>query len=150
MKIIEIISGFPSPSRSQLYKSVITVLFNAESDFCRIKKLLGMTVEFIEKVTLKTWSLEAVRLLTVTEIGLYPAPAGTEVVILVAEEAVTRAFTEPKKTVFPDGVVLKLFPVMVITVPMAPEEGLNELITGWAIPPMLNRKNKMNKHFLIA
>ena len=50
----------------------------------------------------------------------------------VAEAAVTEAFTTPKNTMLFAAVVLNPVPVMVTVVPMGPDEGLKELITGCA------------------
>lgn len=80
--------------------------------------------------TLKGDPLETVSPFSVNEIVPVDAPAGTEVVILVEVEAVTTAATPLNSTTLLDGVVLKLFPEIIIVAPTAPLAGLNPDIDG--------------------
>ena len=71
-----------------------------------------------------------VPLAVVTETVPVVAPAGTAIVIDEAVEADTTAVEPLNLTVLLAGVVLKLVPVMVITVPTAPEVGLMPVTVG--------------------
>jgi hypothetical protein len=77
-----------------------------------------------------------VRLFTDTVTGSYVAPDGTTTFneVVVAEDIV--ALTFPKKTILFAGTGLKLEPAMITDVPIGPEVGAKELITGW--------ENKLN------
>ncbi len=77
--------------------------------------------------TVKLLVLLMVTPFTVMEMGPVPAPAGTDVLILVWEEDVTTAGIPLNSTV---GVVLKLVPVMVTAVPLIAPVGLNPLMVG--------------------
>ena len=68
--------------------------------------------------------------LTVTDITPVVAPAGTVVVILVAELAVTTAAMPLNVTILLAGDELKFAPVMVTVVPMGPLVGVKEVIDG--------------------
>jgi hypothetical protein len=80
--------------------------------------------------TVKLEALFIVTPLTVIEMGPVPAPAGTDVVILVWVEAVTTAGTPLNSTRLLAGVVLKLVPVIVTVVPLIPPAGLNPVMVG--------------------
>ncbi len=83
-------------------------------------------------VTVKSSSLAAMLPPTVTVILPVLAPAGTEVVMLVAVLAVTVAVVPLNCTVLLAGVVLKFVPVIVTVVPTGPLEGVNEVMVGSA------------------
>ena len=68
--------------------------------------------------------------LTVRVIGPVAAPEGTEVVILVDEDAVTVAEIPLKVTELLAGVVLKFVPEMVTVAPSAPLAGVNPVKVG--------------------
>ena len=68
--------------------------------------------------------------LTVRVIGPVAAPEGTEVVILVDEDAVTVAEIPLKVTELFAGVVLKFVPEMVTVAPSAPLAGVNPVKVG--------------------
>lgn len=82
--------------------------------------------------TVKLEELETVTPLTVTDINPVVAPAGTEVVMLVAVEEETTAAVPLNRTIFSVGVVLKLVPVMVTVVPSAPIFGVKLEMVGEA------------------
>lgn len=63
-------------------------------------------------------------------IGPVMAPTGTVVVILVAVLAVTTASSPLKSMKLLAGVVLKLVPEIVTTVPASPFAGENEVMVG--------------------
>ena len=67
---------------------------------------------------------------TVTEIVPVVAPAGTVVVILTPDEAVTVAAVPLNETILFAGVALKLKPVIVIVAPTGPLDGVKLVITG--------------------
>lgn len=69
--------------------------------------------------------------LTVTLIGLYVAPYGTAVIILVAVALVTEARVAPKYTMLLAAVVLKFDPEMVTAVPTVPLSGVNDVMVGF-------------------
>jgi hypothetical protein len=74
--------------------------------------------------------LSMVTPLTVNEINPVVAPTGTRVVMLVAVEAVTFAVVPLNVTSLFSGVVLKLVPVMVTILPIAPDSGEKLVIVG--------------------
>jgi len=80
--------------------------------------------------TLKLDELVTVTPLVVTEIVPSVAPAGTEVVILIAVEAVTTANVPLNLTMLFDGVVLKFVPEIVTIVPTAPSVGSKLVMVG--------------------
>jgi hypothetical protein len=92
--------------------------------------LPGLKLVMVGVGTIKFAELVPVIPLTVTDIGPEVAPKGTEVVILVVEDAVTTAVVPLKFTVFNEGVLLKLEPVIVTTTPNPPLLGLNPVIEG--------------------
>jgi hypothetical protein len=82
---------------------------------------------------MKGWAEKAVSPpVVVTVIGWKLAPVGTVTLREVELAVVTAAFTDPKKTILADGVLLKLVPLMVTVEPTAPECGLKSLMTGCA------------------
>jgi hypothetical protein len=83
-------------------------------------------------VTVKSVALVAVFPATVTVIFPVVAPAGTDVVILVAVLAAAVAVVPLNRTVLFAGVVLKFVPVIVTVVPIGPEAGLKLVIVGSA------------------
>ena len=66
----------------------------------------------------------------VTVMGCELVPVGTVTVSEPVDAAVTGTRTEPNQTTLPDGVVLKLFPVMVTDVLTGPDAGEIAFITG--------------------
>ena len=84
----------------------------------------------IDHVTRKPAALVAVRPPTVTVIGPVDAPIGTEVVMLIAELAVTVAVIPLNFTMLLLVVVLKFVPVMVTVVPVEPLVGVKDEIEG--------------------
>lgn len=80
--------------------------------------------------TVKLAALLTVTPFSVNEMGPVPAPAGTEVVMLVAVDAVTTAGMPLNSTILLAGVVLKFVPVMVTVVPAIPPVGLNPVMVG--------------------
>jgi len=80
--------------------------------------------------TLKLLPLVPVKPFTVTVIGPVVAPAGTLVVSDVAVAAVTVAAVPLNRTVFDDGVVLKLLPEMVTWAPTGAVAGEKLETTG--------------------
>ena len=95
----------------------------------------GLNVLSIEPVvglqtSVKSVGLEANSHPTKTLIGPVMAFAGTVVVIVVAVLAVTMAGTPLKSTKLSAGIVLKLVPVIVTTVPATPLAGENEVMVG--------------------
>ena len=50
----------------------------------------------------------------------------------VADATETIVLTAPKKTILLAAVALKFVPVIVTTVPIGPDAGVNEVIDGWA------------------
>ena len=92
--------------------------------------LLGLKLEMVGVGTIKFAELVPVIPLTVTDIGPAVAPKGTEVVMLEVEEAVTTAVVPLNFTVFSEGVLLKLEPVIVTGVPKLPMVGVNTVIDG--------------------
>ena len=70
------------------------------------------------------------------------APAGTTTVNEVAVAADTVAFTAPKYTMLFPGVALKPVPVIVTVLPMLPDAGAKELMTGWAANCCTNKKTR--------
>lgn len=94
--------------------------------------LVGLKLVIVgEGSTLKLDPLVMVTPLVVTEIVPSLAPAGTEVVMLVALEAVTDAVTPLNLTVGV-GDVLKFVPEIVTVAPMAPLFGVKLVIVGVA------------------
>ncbi len=81
-------------------------------------------------VTVKLVDEDADAVPTVTVIAPVVAPVGTEVVIVVAVEAVTCAVVPLNFTMLLAAVVLKLVPVMVTAVPTAPLPGVKLLMVG--------------------
>jgi hypothetical protein len=67
---------------------------------------------------------------TVMDIGPVVAPNGTEVVILVVVELVTTADIPLNVTVFSEGVLLKLVPVIVTATPKPPLFGVKLVMDG--------------------
>lgn len=93
--------------------------------------LVGLKpVKVGEGNTVKLVALLSVIPLTDNEILPVVAPAGTVAVIDVEVEAVTVAITPLKSTSLSDGVVLKLFPVIITEAPTAALAGLNPAIVG--------------------
>jgi hypothetical protein len=84
----------------------------------------------IAAVMVKSVALVAVLPATVTVIFPVVAPAGTDVVMLVAVLAVAVAVVPLKRTVLFAGVVLKFVPVIVTVVPSGPEAGVKLVIVG--------------------
>ncbi len=92
--------------------------------------LPGLKLVIVGVGTIKFAELVPVIPLTITDIGPEVAPKGTEVVMLVVVDAVTTAVVPLKSTVFNDGVLLKLLPVIVTLTPNPPVLGLNPVIEG--------------------
>jgi len=91
----------------------------------------GLRLEMVgEGSTVKFDPLLTVTEFTVTDIFPVPAPTGTEVVILVADDEETIAVTPLKLTVLLVGVMLKLFPSITMVAPTAPLVGLKPVIIG--------------------
>ena len=67
---------------------------------------------------------------TVTLTGLYTAPVGTVTINVVEVAVSTVAGTPPTYTMFPAGILLKFFPLMVSTEPAGAEAGEKDVITG--------------------
>jgi len=84
-------------------------------------------------VTVKSDVLVPVCPATVTDIAPVVAPVGTEVVILVAVDAVTTAVVPLNLTVLFAGVASKLVPVIVTLVPSGPLVGVKLAIVGVTI-----------------
>jgi hypothetical protein len=82
------------------------------------------------QVTVKSESAEVSEHPLYTLMGPVVAPAGTLVVIVVAELAVTMAETPLNCTIFSEGVVLKFVPVIVTASPSSPVEGANNVMVG--------------------
>ncbi len=80
--------------------------------------------------TVKLVALLIVTPLTNIETLPVVAPGGTVAVMLVGVDAVTIAITPLKSTSLSDGIVLKLFPVMIIEAPTAALTGLKPDIDG--------------------
>jgi hypothetical protein len=95
-----------------------------------IAPLLGVKLVMVGVGTIKFAELVPVIPLTMTEIGPEVAPNGTEVVILVVDDAVTAAAVPLNVTVFSEGVLLKLVPVIVTTTPKPPLLGEKLVIEG--------------------
>jgi hypothetical protein len=92
--------------------------------------LPGLKLVIVGVGTVKFAELVPVIPLTVTEIGPLVAPKGTEVVILVVVDAVTTAAVPLNSTVFNEGVLLKLVPVMVTVAPVVPLLGVKLVMDG--------------------
>jgi len=88
-------------------------------------------VKFVELVT----ELQP----TVTSIVPVVAPVGTVVVILVAVLAVTIAVVPLNFTMLLAGVGSKLVPVMVTEVPVGPDNGVEEVMVGGEMLPIVLR-----------
>jgi hypothetical protein len=80
--------------------------------------------------TIKLDVLITVTPLTVTAIGPVVAPAGTRVVSVLAEDAVTFAGTPLKVTTLLAGVALKFVPEITTVAPGAPLDKLNPVMVG--------------------
>lgn len=80
--------------------------------------------------TVKFEALKTVIPFTVREINPVPAPTGTDVVILLVVDAVTRAVTPLNRITLLALMVLKLFPEMVMVAPTAAAAGLNPVMLG--------------------
>jgi hypothetical protein len=93
--------------------------------------LLGVKLE-IDGIgnTIKLVPLKTVTPFTVKEIKPVPAPTGTVVVMLLEVDAVTSAATPLNLTSLVAGVVLKLFPEIIMVAPTAPDVGLNPVMLG--------------------
>lgn len=87
-------------------------------------------------VTVKSVALMAVLALTVTVIFPDVAPAGTEVVMLVAVLAVTTAVVPLNLTILFAGVVLKFVPVMVTAFPVRPLDGVKLVMVSSVLVTM--------------
>ena len=74
---------------------------------------------------------------TVTSIVPVVAPTGTVVVMLMTVLALTTAAVPLKLTVLAAGVVSKLVPVIVTEAPIDPEVGVNEVIVGGEMLPIV-------------
>ena len=92
--------------------------------------LAGVKLKIESTVTIKLLPLVAVFPATVTAIVPVDAPAGTVVVRLVAELAVTVANVPLKRRVLSVVVVLKFVPVIVTVVPMGPLAGVKVVMVG--------------------
>lgn len=79
--------------------------------------LVGVKLLITGVGTVKFDELVPVIPFTVTEMGPVVAPNGTEVVILVGEDAVTTLVTPLNSTVFADGTLLKSVPEITTTTP---------------------------------
>jgi hypothetical protein len=80
--------------------------------------------------TVKLDTVETVTPFNASEIEPVDAPTGTEVVMLVAVDAITTADTPLNVTRLFEGVVLKLFPEIVTVAPTAPLAGANPISEG--------------------
>ena len=78
------------------------------------------------------------------------APVGTVIVSEVDVVADTAAFTAPKNTVLLAGVVLKLLPVTTTVVPIGPDTGLNEEITGAVCACIENENNTRTSVYILC
>jgi hypothetical protein len=92
--------------------------------------LVGVKLVIVGVGTVKLVELVPVIPFTVMDIGPVVAPNGTEVVILVVVELVTTADIPLNVTVFSEGVLLKLVPVIVTATPKPPLFGVKLVMDG--------------------
>ena len=95
----------------------------------------------------------AVSPFTVTVIGLYVDPTGTTTFSCVGVDEITSARMAPKKTMFSEGVALKLAPEIITSLPISPLDGVKELMRG-AWPrrdnALVRSKTKGSSRFFIT
>ena len=81
-------------------------------------------------ITIKGLREKAVRPKVVTAIGSYEAPMGTFTESDVGDDVTTKALTSPKNTMLLAELLLKPVPEIITVVPVGPNAGAKELITG--------------------